>query len=740
MFRLLFLYCALLYSSNLFASNLFVSTAFDTQDFDRNLTKLSDDAAKVDLLNHQARRLINEQAQRSIKYNMDALSLAEQIGYVQGIAEARRNLGVSYFLSGKQTQALAFIDSALALALQHELKELEARSLWALGYYQLYYEGGEKATSTLLKAASLFATHKNEYWLAKTYIVLGWANINNPDNDDAEVEAYFEQALKLTENNQFNYLIPFALRSLSAYYSLRQTSFYKANSLLERALTLAQQNQQQYEMGKIRQSLGRLYADSNQYDVAKTHYLDALTNFKGIENFHNMSWLYNNLTRIAILQKDYDGALEFNRLAESINEKTTFPLRGMLFIHRYRGTVLRERDKDYAQALTHYFKALEAANDAGLVPPKMKIHVKIGETYLLSKDYANAVQWCEKGLSTAGVYKDFAVLANACLSSAHQNLGQFELALLHQQQLASLKDEIHQEELFVKETNLELQEQHRTELATIEHEQAIEKEKNNTRITITIATIVIIFLIIIKFIRVANVKRAAQQNKLLAQNKFRKELIENVAHDLRTPIAVMQGYAETLLINSQAATVQEQEKYLHSILNGSKKLTGLIAQLFEFSKLESDEVKLHKQPVQIAELIHCYIEDYHVLADKKHVELEMHCPSTPPVINADSSLVERVIQNLLDNALKYTPEDGKICINVKHCDKLVRISILDTGQGISEERQQAIFSRHEKSKDSMGAGLGLAIVKKIVELHKGDISVKSKLGQGTEFVFSLPIH
>ena len=734
MLRMLLLSCALVYTSSLFAN-----TAFDTKDFENNLNNLSDNVEKVDLLNLQARLLINEQAQRSIKYNMDALSIAEQIGYLKGEGEAKRNLGVSNLLAGKQIQALEFINSSLTLASQHQLKDLEARSLWALGYYQLYYEGGEKATSTLLQAENLFDTHKNQYWLAKTFIVLGWANINNADNDDAQVEAYFEQALTLTENNQFNYLIPFALRSLSAFYSLRQTSFYKANSLLERALSVAQQNQQQYEMGKIRQSLGRLYADSKQYDVAKSHYLDALANFKNIENFHNLSWLYNNLTRIAILQKDYNGALEFNRLAESINDKTTFPQRDMLFIHRYRGTIFRERDKDYVQALSHYFKALEAAENAAVVPPKMKIHVNIGETYLLLKDYANAVKWCEKGLSEAGVYKDFAVLANACLSSAHQNLGRFQLALLHQQQLASLTDEIHQEELFVKETNLELQEQHRTELANIAHKRAIEKEKNNTRIAIIIAAIVIIFLIIIKFLRVASVKRVAQQNKLLAQNKFRKELIENVAHDLRTPIAVMQGYAETLLTKQQPANDQEQEKYLHTILNGSKKLTGLITQLFEFSKLEADEVQLHKEPVQIAELIHSYIEDYHVLADKKHVELEMHCPSTPPVIHADSSLVERVIQNLLDNALKYTPENGKICINVRHCDEQIQVSILDTGQGISEERQQEIFSRHEKSKDSMGAGLGLAIVKKIVELHKGKISVKSTLGKGTEFEFSLPV-
>jgi len=217
-------------------------------------------------------------------------------------------------------------------------------------------------------------------------------------------------------------------------------------------------------------------------------------------------------------------------------------------------------------------------------------------------------------------------------------------------------------------------------------------------------------------------------------------LIANVSHDLRTPIAVMQGYVETLLMKINSTTTGDREKYLNIILNSSEKLSLLIGQLFEFSKLETQQVQLQKEPFQINELLSSSIEEYQVLAQKKGIQLAIDSSKNTPVVFADISLIERVVQNLLDNALKFTPKKGKISVNVMSHPKSVEVSIIDTGCGINEEEQAKIFNRYEKTKNSNGSGLGLAIVKKIVELHEGAISVKSEIGKGTQFIFSLPVY
>ena len=110
-----------------------------------------------------------------------------------------------------------------------------------------------------------------------------------------------------------------------------------------------------------------------------------------------------------------------------------------------------------------------------------------------------------------------------------------------------------------------------------------------------------------------------------------------------------------------------------------------------------------------------------------------------PTIYADIVLVERVIQNLLNNALKYTPEEGTITVSISEGKNGVAVEVADMGKGISEEEQAHIFDRYQKGKSSTGAGLGLTIVKKILELHNSNISLKSQLNEGTTFMFNLPV-
>ncbi len=230
--------------------------------------------------------------------------------------------------------------------------------------------------------------------------------------------------------------------------------------------------------------------------------------------------------------------------------------------------------------------------------------------------------------------------------------------------------------------------------------------------------------------------------KIKSMENLRSELIANVSHDLRTPLAIIHGYVETLIMKEDTLTDEERGRYTNNIMQSTEKLKNLVAQLFEYSKLQSMQIKPNKEPFFISELIQDISHKYQILAKKKGIALKLTTPSDLPLVNADVALIDRVIQNLIDNAIKFTPEGGSINIELNRNSEKVRVAISDTGAGIPEDELDHIFDRYHKVKRNTaeeieGSGLGLAIVKKILEIHNSSIKVFSKINQGTSFEFEL---
>lgn len=234
-----------------------------------------------------------------------------------------------------------------------------------------------------------------------------------------------------------------------------------------------------------------------------------------------------------------------------------------------------------------------------------------------------------------------------------------------------------------------------------------------------------------------------QMNKLKVTDRLRRELVANVSHDLRTPLASMQGYIETLLLKQSQLSPDEQRRYLEIAKNHSERLGRLVAKLFELAKLDSGEVQVHNEPFPIAELIQDVTQEFELTAEKRGIAIETDLQNTGLFVSADIGLIERVLENLLDNALSYTPEGGSVRLTLSATDDQVRIQVSDTGCGIPPEETARIFDRFyrvEKSRppNAQGAGLGLAIAKRILELHGSPITVDSALNAGTTFAFALP--
>jgi two-component system, OmpR family, sensor kinase len=235
----------------------------------------------------------------------------------------------------------------------------------------------------------------------------------------------------------------------------------------------------------------------------------------------------------------------------------------------------------------------------------------------------------------------------------------------------------------------------------------------------------------------------AQVRKLKINDRLRRELVANVSHDLRTPLASVQGYLETLLLKQHQLSAAEQRHYLEVARKHSERLGRLVAELFELAKLDANEVQLHREPFPVAELMHDVAQEFKLRAQNKDISLNTMHNGDAPFVFADLGLIERVFENLIDNALRYTPPGGSISLNYQIENGGVDIEIADTGSGIPIDEIPNVFERfyrsgHHPTDQDGGAGLGLAISKRILELHGSAIRVESAPNTGTVFRFNLP--
>ncbi len=232
---------------------------------------------------------------------------------------------------------------------------------------------------------------------------------------------------------------------------------------------------------------------------------------------------------------------------------------------------------------------------------------------------------------------------------------------------------------------------------------------------------------------------------LVQQDRLRREMIASISHDLRTPLAAAQGYLETIALKGDRLSSTQRKQYFDIALRQTNRLQTLIDQLFELVSLEARDTEVSFEQFSILELVYDVTNKFALKAENNniHLSVEKHAQDTQVI--ADIGLIERVLDNLIDNALQYTPAERSIWLDVQVCaDNKICVSVVDEGKGISVQQKPLIFDQFHRAdnpqRSSTGhAGLGLAIVKKIIELHKQKVWVESEVGKGSRFSFTLPV-
>jgi two-component system sensor histidine kinase SaeS len=232
--------------------------------------------------------------------------------------------------------------------------------------------------------------------------------------------------------------------------------------------------------------------------------------------------------------------------------------------------------------------------------------------------------------------------------------------------------------------------------------------------------------------------------QLRASEDARSELIANISHDLRTPMASIQSFVEAL----EDQVIQDQEvfeRYLQTIRLETLRLSGLIDDLFELSRLDAGAAELQLHPVAVDSLIVEVLQSHYLQFDAKQLQADARVPDELGVVWVDSFEIKRAIGNLLQNAIRYSPSGSTIVLEARELgDRFVELSITDRGPGIAQEHHARIFDRFYRVDQSRGreggggAGLGLAIVHSIVKRHGGEVGMRSQEGEGSCFWLTLP--
>jgi len=244
-----------------------------------------------------------------------------------------------------------------------------------------------------------------------------------------------------------------------------------------------------------------------------------------------------------------------------------------------------------------------------------------------------------------------------------------------------------------------------------------------------------------RFIRgaVAVLRDMTEERQL---DKMRKDFIANVSHELRTPISMLQGYSEAI-VDDIAESQEEKREMAKVIYDESLRMGRLVNELLDLARMEAGHIQLTLEEVNLTAFINRIIHKFQGLARDNDIQLWAVLENEIKSVSFDPDRIEQVLTNLIDNAIRHTPQGGTVSLNVSETDMGIKVEVADSGSGIPEEDLPFVFERFYKAdkartRGRAGTGLGLAIAKNIIDAHRGHISVQSKIGKGTTFTFILP--
>ena len=546
-------------------------------------------------------------------------------------------------------------------------------------------------------------------------------------------------------------------------------------------------------------NIGTVQYELGNYPQALNHLLEALSIYERYYDDPGLSRVTNNLGNVYLRQSDNEKALEYYTYSLGIKKKLgnkfslTKTYNNIALVHQNLSqfdmaleNLLKSADLSleagdrlgYTRAMSNigdtynrmgeYNKALEYLNNSIVEKTKLgdkdglsAAYLYRGQNHYFQGRYQNSIQDCKRSLDFGEQMGASLLIQESCncLSMAYEKLGKPTQALRFYKQSVETRDSLFSSQKAQEITRQEMQYQfEKQQLADsiafhkqkAEQEILYEKDLSSQRNLYNLIVFGGLGLLLLGAIYWRSYQKSRKLererkviNRLKQVDQLKDQFLANTSHELRTPLNGIIGLTESLKDGAAGKLPNKAVENLDMITNSGRRLSHLINDILDFSKLKNKDLVLSISPVDVHAVAQVILKLSEPLVADKNIILINNIDKDVPLVDADENRLQQILHNLIGNAIKFTHE-GKVSIGTEVVQKEVAITVSDTGIGIKKEKFESIFDSFEQGDGSAireygGTGLGLSVTKKLVELHNGTISVKSEVGKGSSFTFTLPI-
>ena len=485
--------------------------------------------------------------------------------------------------------------------------------------------------------------------------------------------------------------------------------------------------------------LGNIYLTLGNYARADSALRLALAGERELNSALGQAINYANIGSIFSHREQLDSAWRYYRQSMGLNLQAGNTL-GVALCHIYFGE-LHEKEHDYEKAISEYDKAYQQLQSSQDEWHAMNPLIALAGIYTQMGNDTKAQEYLDKALHAARAINSHEHLAEVynLYYKLYKRKGNYSAALAAHEKAAAMEDSVVDMEKLNRIQNAGLLIERNIQARAMNEVNTNLKNEQSARFTNTIVFIIIIIILIGTLVVFYFVQRIHRRNHLALKSlaEMRESFFTNITHEFRTPLTVILGLSRELPNKSP----DELKQDVYAIEQQGNNLLTLINQLLDISKIKSKMGKTDWRNGNITTYVSMLVDTYRNYASSKNIDLQLFVKE-PVTMDFVPDYINKVFNNLLSNAFKFTPEHGKITVAMWHEDSNLLIEVSDTGEGMDKETANNVFNPfYQGVTDSMniGTGIGLALVKQVIDSLNGKINVRSREGYGTTFHIEIPI-
>ncbi|MCB2197313.1 MAG: tetratricopeptide repeat protein [Bacteroidetes bacterium] len=646
-------------------------------------------------------------------------------------------------------QADAYASEALAIArkMGDKLKEslvIKETSKLLLANYQF-----EQFDSIVHAIIPVFEDHNETELLADCYNNLGTSQFYR--GNVVKAEEYYHQALALYDPDSW----PWASTRLNTVFLMQtQGRYSEALPILLQLTKKFKALEDEYNYTQCLVTLASVYETQGDFEKSREYNLQYIEKCKAIGFQDGIAGGYHNLANLASKQENHQEALKYALKAvegfkkpQMVWNKASSMLTLGIIYHQ-----LGQLDK----ALQTNEEILTICKEKGINSFLSEIYNNNSNIYLEKGAYQTAFSWAKKSLQEAEKNREIDMIRDASynLYEASKALGKTDDALAYHELHHQYKDSLLQEQNSKAIRDLK----NNFEITIKEYENQQLKQENTLndleikqqRTKLWVVAVILILVSVIVFVLILLNRKLRSKNRVISEhrieleknNRLKDNMFSIIAHDLRGPMGATKGLLEFLDIDSAREDQKGYEDVLETVKKSASSTYELLENLLNWSRQQKNEITFEPKSANLTELVDEIMQLKQPAAKRKNIHLS-HSLQNEFIVKFDKNMIHLVIRNLIDNAIKFTPEGGKVDILGEIKEEKVQIAVADTGVGISEEAKVKIFDKYQLysskgTKNEHGSGLGLKLCHDFIQKHSGSIYVESKIGEGSRFIFTVP--